>query len=344
MKELVIIWFSFLLATIFGWGIESCRTGFGLAVTVAITLITVLLTILLLGDYIYKTVKENEKKKQQELHNRQLEQVKETSQMYKDLLKLNSEQKFDNGFLHVFNYNKSFPNKASFDRQSLEEFFYDNFKKDKKTYKELSLKVQNNSVKWNNYLNKYNKLKVNSKESFIEEVSVENYNLLENEAYEEGRLKKPVTVITVYVLLVYTTPAGRNTYKKENTFYLDSNEIEIISKEIEESEEKIKQLQEKRKKESEEKRLKEQKLRDVNKLEKQLNEREKSINLKEEEFRKATEGHIYSVDTKNLKYVEEKDEHADDCTPYQKLKKLRIQYENDEITREEYEAQRNALL
>ena len=322
MKAFIIILFSCLLATIIIWEIEADKTGFGLIAT----------------------IKEKIEKKKKRLHNRQLEQVKETSQMYKDLLKLNSEQKFDNSFLHVFNYNKSFPNKASFDRQSLEEFFYDNFKKDKKTYKELSLKVQNNSVKWNNYLNKYNKLKVNSKESFIEEVSVENYNLLENEAYEESRLEKPVTVITVYILLVYTTPAGRNTYKKENTFYLDSNEIEKISKEIEESEAKIKQLQEKKKKESEEKRIKEQKLRDVNKLEKQLKEREQTINLKEEEFRKATAGHIYSTDTKNQKYVEEKNENADDCTPYQKLKKLRVQYENDEITREEYEAQRNALL
>lgn len=175
----------------------------------------------------------------------------------------------------------------------------------------------------------------------MEGITVQAYNLLENKIYEEQKLKKPITEIVIYLCITYITPAGMKTYKKDNVYCLSNQGLKIIYDEIDEKEQRLKLELEEQQRLEEERRLKEKRLREVDRLERQLNERKTILEQKEQEFKNATERHIYST---NTNIVETEEQIKDNDTPYQKLKKLRALYESNKISREEYEQRRKALL
>ncbi len=352
----IIVYIICVLLAIGGWSVflrEPNPTG--LIITVIASFIAILPVIFIIYIQIKKKKEEEQRRLEEEkqeaikqkqkaeqvLYNKRLQYVKETSEMYKNLLNLNANQNFECDISALYKYNKYSLSKTAFDKEDLEDYLNQVLQEDKEKFIDLSSKVQKNLLKWNNYLKKYNQLKINSKESSIKGVSVQTYNLLENKIFEEQKLKKPITEIAIYLCITYTTPAGMKTYKKDNVYYLNNRSFKKIYAEINEKEQKLKLELEEQRRLEEEKRLKEKRLREVDRLEKQLNEKEIMLEQKEQEFKKATEGHIYSTST-NIKETEENINNND--TPYQKLKKLRTLYENNKISREEYEKRRKALL
>lgn len=205
----------------------------------------------------------------------------------------------------------------------------------------------------------------------------------EEKLYYSLKQKSPVTDIFIKVHATYTSPSGRNHYWIDESYDYDKikemlrdieqrQELKRLEKEIKEKIAAEKRAKEKRLRELDklEKKLKEkeikQKLIDIeqqqksiileekikekrakekrakekfNKIEMQLKEKEERLTQKEKEFQEATRGHIYSTERTNVFEEEYKGK-----TKYQLLKDLRKQFENGEITKEEYNSKRKELI
>ncbi len=164
------------------------------------------------------------------------------------------------------------------------------------------------------------------------------FNYIEQDIYNKSK-KKNVEEPFIKIFIEYTSPSGRNYYSDKKSFTY--KEIIIALGTIQENE-KYKLINQREKERQQKlKREKERKLREIDKRERELIQREQELYEKETIFKKATKGHIYSADAKpeveRLIITKEK-------TQYQKLKELRQQFENGEITKEEFEFERKKLI
>lgn len=264
------------------------------------------------------------------------------SKLYKSIVDLNNRYNFNYTECgkHTYNFiakSKQGVENYNFDKSLFaiiidESLFYNKiqsiFEENFKLYKQYEIEYSN----LKSFLSRsdYEKLKVN--------IEYEFYNYIEKDLYQSKKLK-PINSPSVEIMVEYTSPTGRNYYK--NNYLYTYNEL-IQNIEYIKSQKELELLEKERKaKALEEKKQKEKRLKELDKLEMQLKEKEQIINAKEIEFKEATKGHIYSAEAiiiENDNLIENEE------SQYQKLKRLKRQFENGKITREEYNQKRNDLL
>ncbi|MFA6331212.1 MAG: hypothetical protein WCX32_04325 [Clostridia bacterium] len=271
--------------------------------------------------------------------------TRKLSNLYKMILVINEKYNFYLDVHGKLNFETSLKSKRSLDNLSFAQYIMGEISENLVYYETLFTKVDKNRENYLNYTNEYIKIeKYMTAEEFLKLINAgikyKTFNKYEKKIYQTSMLTKPIMSISADCHATYTSPSGRNSYWRDSSF--NFNDLKLLLKEIEgQKEYALLELQRKQKA-IEEKRAKDKKLRELDKIEEQLTQKEQEMNEKENEFKKATQGHIYSsqnqIPPENNTVIEQEE------TPYQKLKKLKTQYENNEISRAEYEEKRKALL
>lgn len=172
------------------------------------------------------------------------------------------------------------------------------------------------------YFSKYDELEnVKAKKVISKEITKNEFLEIENEIYEDRCLVTGdllVGDVLVNISYSYMSPSFRNSYENKKQYYY--NEIKNLLK-----------------KSKEPKQLTTAQKRNLV-LEEKLNEIKKA----KEEFDKATKGHIYSANKARIE--NEKIEIDANLSLSQKLKMLRMQFDNGEISYEEYQRKRKELM
>lgn len=142
--------------------------------------------------------------------------IKPISEKYKKLCELN--QKYDFNDLGIENrtiIEKEYSHK-SFDRARANSIILYQIENNDNNIREFILNAYRNKKSYDNYLNDFNNINGDTSEQSIMNVgfSKEQFLKIEKELLEYEKIKDNIYNITIDVIVSYTTPAGKNTYKK----------------------------------------------------------------------------------------------------------------------------------
>ena len=255
--------------------------------------------------------------------------------------------KFKNIYNSLIEYYPVLKSKRALDNFIIKKYILDELEKNKKNYEELINNADENKSIYNKYLNDYFKLE---KYTTIEEfqsygnihMKFKTFIKIENQLFINNKLNPPITEIAIHCHPTYTSPTGRNHYFKDQYFYY--NEIKYLLLSVNERMEQRTQEMLLKEENKRIKREKEKKLRELDKYEQRLKEKEKELNIKEKEFLDATKDQLYSTDSNEIILQKKSQEINEELTISQKLKILKNQFENGEITFEEYQSKRKDLI
>ena len=173
--------------------------------------------------------------------------------------------------------------------------------------------------------------------------SVERFKEVEIKLLQYSKLKEPIVDFSIPCTISYSSPAGRNYYSK--TEYLNKATLKNI---FQEREQKLLKLQEYERQKQWEKELKARERAEINDLRKirsRLEKKEQELARREEEFKRATEGHIYSAESIfSVNKADIQEEREAGLSSLKKMELLKKSYENGEITYEEYSIKRENML
>lgn len=309
------------------------------------------------GFAIYKPIKKKNDKKNKQI-------VLENSKIYACLLEVNRKYKFNFSLSSKISFSEQCQSKRALDSYNLLDNLLNKIIAKKNYYLDYIQKVQENHDLWHKYSIEYYSLNNYATQDDIAnlKISLKTFNKIEKELFAQNKLNMPITSFTVNYVVTYTTPAGRNTYKKETSFTQkefenlveaaieleEARKIEQQRLEQERIERERQQALRRQEKEQERERQRAEKAKQrsltaqIEKKSKELQKREETLSQKEEEFKLATQGHIYSSEH----IVENVDPTAENTTEstWVKLKRLKQRFDNGEITYEQYEQSRKDLL
>ena len=156
---------------------------------------------------------------------KKIEIVKEHSALYRQLIDLNSETKF-NEVKRFHELNEYCNSKRNFDRLQLIEMFKAKIETYKPYFKKAIDEVEDNIKKYEIYRAAYNDLKlvVTPLSSSLldtvknKKISLKKFYKLEQKLYIENELITPVVDIAVRCIASYISPQGRSRHRKEFTY------------------------------------------------------------------------------------------------------------------------------
>ena len=293
--------------------------------------------VLVVVGIIFLTIREKRKN---------IEYVKETSRVYGELKRINSQADFSYVGTKELYLNPQLKSKITLEKSNLNLLTRNEVAQNLEYYKRIVTRVDSNRLKWQKYVKAYDSiLPFTTEEEFFKivgnsQIEYKKYLLIEQDLYKKERLQRPVTEITVHCHATYTSPSGRNHYWRDEyiSFYELRKIIEEIDEEIESNRFKVAQKNMK----DEERKAKQKRLRELDKLEVSLQKKEMEIDKREQEFIEATKGHIYTNSETNI--LKECIEIEENLSLSQKLKLLRTKFENGEISYEEYQIKRKELM
>lgn len=271
--------------------------------------------------------------------------VIKNSQLYAKILFVNQKFNFDTSITDKIVIEEQCSSKISFDNFDWIKHIYMQINANETFYSDYINKIKVNKDLWEQYKLEYASINNFATEEDVRDlkIPVNVYNTVEKSLLMKNVLT-PTVNFTVDFNISYTSPLGRNFYSAEKTFSQEEFEQLIVqafeAKKIEELE---RQQREQEKQRQRTERAKERNLMaQIERKNKELQKREETLNQKEEEFKSATQGHIYSNE-----HVNENIEHRMDDpneSIWVKLKRLKQRFDNGEITYEQYEQHRKKLL
>ena len=276
------------------------------------------------------------------VNKRNLHIVKERSKVIKGINSLNEKFQFNNIVNDIIPFTPKLKSKSALENLNIYEYVMDQIERNQNYYMVLFNEIEENIKDYNEYEYEYSKIKkITTEDEFSKfeglKIKYKTFVKYEEKLYYSLKQKSPVTDIFIKVHATYTSPSGRNHYWIDESY--DYVQIKQMLRDIEQRQELIRLEKEIKEKLAAEKRAKEKRLRELDKLEIKLKEKEELLTQKEKEFQEATRGHIYSTEHTNVFEEEYKEK-----TKYQLLKDLRKQFENGEITKEEYNSKRKELI
>ena len=276
------------------------------------------------------------------VNKRNLHIVKERSKVIKGINSLNEKFQFNNIVNDIIPFTPKLKSKSALENLNIYEYVMDQIERNQNYYMVLFNEIEENIKDYNEYEYEYSKIKkITTEDEFSKfeglKIKYKTFVKYEEKLYYSLKQKSPVTDIFIKVHATYTSPSGRNHYWIDESY--DYVQIKQMLRDIEQRQELIRLEKEIKEKIAAEKRAKEKRLRELDKLEIKLKEKEELLTQKEKEFQEATRGHIYSTEHTNVFEEEYKEK-----TKYQLLKDLRKQFENGEITKEEYNSKRKELI
>ena len=274
-------------------------------------------------------------------HNRKI--VMTYSELYATIKKVNAQFKFENVISEL-----SFSNTCK-SKRGLENFDFDKnlqlyIEQRLSYYQDILKRLETNQSLWAEYMKKYSSIEsYTSKDVFMALKLKMPYKIFwrhEKSLYTKSMLKAPTRSLSINYSATYTSPAGRNSYRRDK-HYSHVDVARIIRRIYDQQEEQARKEAEKQQR-AELRRQKVATAQQNEKKQKELLQREESLSQREQEFQAATQGHIYSSQhTTTDAQLEQSDE---DISAWVKLKRLKQLYDNGEITYEEYARRRKELL
>lgn len=267
--------------------------------------------------------------------------VKQNSDMYKNIQKLNSEYAFDRNTCRIYKYYEQLNTKRQFDNFNYDKWISTQIDNRPTFFSKLKDVYEKSETLYQEYLKQYYKLRKYKSEIETEnsKLDYETFNYIEKELFNECILPS-ITKPSIDLEISYTSPSGRNHYSDRHTYsYLTLlNKIQLKK----EREDML--LSERLKKEqlAAARKEKNAKLKNLDKKEKELAKKEAEIIKKEKEFLEATKEHIYTIDTNSINIHDA--EINDTMTLTQKMKILKEKFNKGELTYEEYQEKRKEII
>lgn len=144
------------------------------------------------------------------------EKVMSISENYKQLVELNNKYQFnDIGKIKRKVYEREYSHK-SYDRARAKSIILYHIENNDNNIREFILNAYRNKKMYDNYLEEFEKI---NEKTAIEEIEKIGYNekkfyKLEKEIINNNKVKDNVYKISINVIVEYTTPAGKNNYRK----------------------------------------------------------------------------------------------------------------------------------
>lgn len=160
------------------------------------------------------------------IHNKHLKIVKEHSELYSEILKLNSSYNFYSNFSSAYNYFEACASKRKLDNLSLYDILISKIDSNFNFFTDLLSRVQQNKQNYELYCKEYNKLssKINAEKIKGLKIKLKTFVNIENKLCKKMKLA-PQLSISIQIKAGYTSPKGRNSYSKDRTFQY----IEIVN-------------------------------------------------------------------------------------------------------------------
>ena len=147
--------------------------------------------------------------------------VKLHSQLYRDLLKLNSRYSFHK-IDSYYTYSEKLETKGKFDRFDGNSFFINKIIMRRDWFQDLIEKASSNAKKYDMYLNQYRALysKTSKEEAQQIKVPFKIFLKIEERLYNQNALPRPVLSPSFDCTISYTSPKGRKWHKNHGIFPL----------------------------------------------------------------------------------------------------------------------------
>lgn len=267
--------------------------------------------------------------------------VKQHSEMYKNIQKLNNTYSFDRKICKVHKYHEYLNSKRAFDVFNFDKWIIETLDSNATHFNSFKTIYESNYNSYNTYKKEYLALKKFKTIAELEncEVPYEIFNIIEKKIFNNS-IQESITAPCIHLDISYTSPTGRNHYETDCTYTY--NQIIGIIQDKEKREQLKREETERIKKVIEQKKEKERRLKELDKLEMKLAQKEEEIKRKEKEFIEATKEHIYTAD--KIETKKEEIEIDENLSLTQKLKLLKEKFDNGEITYEEYQTKRKELM
>ncbi len=281
----------------------------------------------------------NKKKKNEKI-------VRQNSKLIQNTMTIGSKYNFYNTSNVLYFYN-TLKSKRSLENFNLDEYVLGSLNSNLNYYKDLFKKIDNNKFMYLDYIKEYKDIeKYTSIDEFLnlklKGISFKTFLNYEKQLYKSMKEPCPVISVTGNCEASYTSPSGRNSYSKNESYSYEK--LKNFVKYIENQEiESLKKLEIKRV-EMDKKREKERKLRDLEKLEKKINNEKEMLIKEKQEFEEATKGHIYATEPVDSTENNQEIKIENDDDPYIKLKKLKLMLDNGQISFEEYTNMKKELI
>ena len=151
------------------------------------------------------------------------QKVINNSDKIKALIELNNQLSFKNcpsWYPHYYNCRS----KRELDRMSTREYFYTCVSKNLNEYAKTIECIKYNRAEYDSYLSKIRTLKSTVTEELCKSlnISFKRFTKREQKLFHKLIHPGPVRYIDIYCKLTYTSPAGRNNYKKEDCFTFET--------------------------------------------------------------------------------------------------------------------------
>lgn len=152
------------------------------------------------------------------IYNRHLKIVKEHSELYNDILLLNSSYNFYTDLSNLYYY-VDCTSKRKLDNLSLYDILISKIDSNFNYFTDLLSKIQKNIKTYELYFKEYNKLSSKICEEKVKELKIKfkTFINIESKLCEKIKLN-PKLSITIKIKAGYTSPKGRNSYSKDRTF------------------------------------------------------------------------------------------------------------------------------
>ena len=267
--------------------------------------------------------------------------VKQHSEMYKNIQKINNSFTFDRKICRVHEYSEYLNSKRQFDTFNFDKWIIEKLDSNQTFFNSFKSTYEDNYSLYNKYKNEYFSIKKYRTIAELEnsEVPYEIFNIIEKKLFNDS-IQAPITAPTILLNISYTSSTGRNRYHDKCTY--NYSRIIGIIQDREKREQAKREETERIKKVIAQKKEKERRLRELDKLEVKLAQKEQEINKKEKEFLEATKEHIYTAD--KIETPNQEIEIDENLSLTQKLKLLKEKFDNGEITYEEYQTKRKELM
>ena len=159
------------------------------------------------------------------IHNKHLKIVKEYSELYNEILKLNISYNFYSNFSDLYYY-EDCSSKRKLDNLSLYDILISKIDSNFIYFTDLLSRVQKNIQNYELYCKEYNKLSSKMNEEKIKGLKIKLKTFINIESKLCKKIKlTPQLSISIKIRAGYTSPKGRNSYSKERTFQY----VEIVN-------------------------------------------------------------------------------------------------------------------
>lgn len=269
---------------------------------------------------------------------RSIVQVKSYSQAYNNLIRLNDSVVYYYVEDKQLEFCTTLKSKRSLEKLDLEQLAIEKVSENISEIEDVFAKIEHNRKVLLDYLREYEQIYHKTTRQEYNDIVSEHkryvlFSITEKLLYKKNKLPVPTIEKSGYAYAKYTSPAGRKSYAKYQSYsYGQLQDLLYKARHIEELT-NAKKLQRK---------LREQRLKDLEKKEKTIIEKEREINDKIKEFEEATRGQIYSNDCKNVSKVQQQETGGLSIT--QKYKELKAEFESGQLSYEEYRIKRGKLF